>query len=220
MTNSKDVDRSSAVETVASVTGVLVGLTGFEHGLLETLQGNFSMSRGVIEAIGPAQRFWAYGTEPAYTLVPNFLLTGVLAMSLGLIIMIWSAGFIERKRGAWILALLSVGLFLVGGGFAPLVLAVIPVIAATQIGRPLSWWRSHPSSRALDALARLWKWVFILFVFLCLLAMIVAIFGIPLVWIFDADATLEILSTMGNVTFFGLGPLCLIGAFAHDSRTR
>jgi hypothetical protein len=218
MTDTSGASKFNAMRIVASVTGILVGLTGFEHGLFEALQGNVTTSRGVIEAIGPAQRFWENGTEPAFTLVPNFLLTGVLAMIVGWIIMIWSAGYIERKRGAWILTLLTVGLFLVGGGFAPVVLAVIPVFAATQIGKPLTWWRSRQPSRTLEILAGLWKWVFPVFIFLCLLAVVVAIFGYPLLWFFNADGTLAVLSTMSNATFFGLGPLSLISAFAHDSK--
>ncbi len=218
MTSSNDVGNFSAMKAVASVTGILVGLTGFEHGLFEALQGNVSMSRGVIEAIGSAQRFWEHGMEPAFTLVPNFLLTGVLAMIVGLSIMIWSAAYVDRNFSAGILALLAVAVFLVGGGFAPPVLAVIPVIAATQIDKPLSWWRSRRPSQTLDFLAGSWKWAFTTFIALGLLAVVVAIFGYPLLWFVDADGTLATLSTMGNVTFFGLGPVSLISAFAHDSR--
>jgi hypothetical protein len=218
MTNTSEVNQFNAMRIVASVTGILVGLTGFEHGFFEILQGNVSLRVGVIDAIGPAQRLWELGTEPAYTLVPNFLVTGILAMIVGLTIIIWSAVYIDRKNGAWILGGLSVVVFLVGGGFAPLVLAVIPVIAATQNDKPLSWWRSHLPSRALDFLSKLWIWVYTTFVILCLLAMIVAILGYPFLWFMDADDTLKVLGTMGNIAFFGLGPLSLITAFAHDSK--
>lgn len=220
MRSTSDDNPTNAMRIVASVTGILVGLTGFEHGLFEVLQGNISMRVGVIDAIGPTQRLWENGTEPAFTLVPNFLVTGILAMFVGLMIMIWSFAYIDRKNGAWILVLLSVAVFLVGGGFSPLVLAVIPVIAATQIDKPLTRWRSHLLSRVLDILAGLWKWVFTTFVILCLLALIVAIFGYPVLWFMDADQTLVFLSTLGNVTFFGLGPVAIITAFAHDSKNQ
>lgn len=220
MTSTSGAGKFHAMRVVASVTGILVGLTGFEHGLFEVLQGNVPLRVGVIEAIGPAQRLWENATEPAYTIVPNFLVTGILAMIIGLMIMIWSATYIDRKNGAWILALLAIAVFLVGGGFAPLVLAVIPVVATTQIDKSLSWRRSYLPSLALDFLSRLWIWVFTTFAVLCLLALIIAVFGYPVLWFVDADQTLAFLSTLGNVTFFGLGPLSLITAFAYDSKNR
>jgi hypothetical protein len=49
----------SATRAVTSTLGVLVGLAGIEHGFFEMLQGNITPSSMMIEAIGPAQRFWA-----------------------------------------------------------------------------------------------------------------------------------------------------------------
>ena len=62
-----------ATRAVASTLGVLVGLAGVEHGIFEMFQGNVAPSDFMIEAIGPVQRFWEFGTERALTVVPNFL---------------------------------------------------------------------------------------------------------------------------------------------------
>jgi hypothetical protein len=111
--------KSSATRIVASTFGILVGLAGIEHGFFEMLQGNVKPDSVLFAAIGPEQRFWEYGTEHAFTLVPSLLVTGILAMIIGLLVIVWSAKSIQRRYGAGVLLLLSILLFLVGGGFAP-----------------------------------------------------------------------------------------------------
>ena len=69
----------SATRAVASTFGVLVGLAGMEHGFFEMLQGNVTPSGIMIDAIGTEQRFWEYATETALTIIPNFLITGILS---------------------------------------------------------------------------------------------------------------------------------------------
>jgi MFS family permease len=207
---------TSATRVIASTSGILVGVAGMEHGLFEILQGNVRPGGLVIEAIGPAQRLWEHGAEPAFTVIPNMLITGILAMAVGLLVIIWSGAFIDRKYGPLVMMLLSIALFLVGGGFAPLVLAVLPVAAATGINRPLTWWRRHLPPKLRGFLAGLWAWSLIVFALLCLFAMGVAIFGYPLLWFFSADHTVNLLSSLGNVTFFILGPVAVLTALAYD----
>lgn len=103
---------NSATRAVASTLGVLVGLAGVEHGFFELLQGNVTPSDLMIDAIGPSQRFWEYGTERALTVVPNFFVTGILAIVFGLLVTIWAGWFIDRKYGAGVLMLLSIVLWL------------------------------------------------------------------------------------------------------------
>jgi len=101
-----------ATRAVASTLGVLVGLAGIEHGFFEMLQGNVTPSDIMIDAIGPAQRFWEYGTESALTIIPNFFVTGIVAIIVGLLVTIWAGAFIDRKYGAGVLMLLSIILWL------------------------------------------------------------------------------------------------------------
>ena len=57
-----------------SVIGTLLGMAGFlNHGIFEILQGNNPTNGLYIEAIGKQHRFWLYGTEGAFTLIPNLL---------------------------------------------------------------------------------------------------------------------------------------------------
>jgi len=77
----------SATRLVGTVLGVFAGLLGLEHGYFEILQGNVKPSSALIHAIGPPckpEKVW-HGCEPAMTLVPNFLITGILATILSLL---------------------------------------------------------------------------------------------------------------------------------------
>lgn len=65
----------------ASIIGVLLGMGGFiNHGFFEVLQGYTSTNGYFIEGIGKANRFWVHGTEAAFTIIPNFLVTGICVM--------------------------------------------------------------------------------------------------------------------------------------------
>ena len=146
----------SALRATASVFGVYAGLLGMEHGFFETLQGNVAPKGIRILAVRPPGLPFPFGHEPAMTLIPNFLVTGILAMIFGLLIVIWAAMFVQKKHGAVVLFLLSIILLLVGGGFGPITLLIIASIAAARIDEPLIWWRSHLSANTRRLLAKLW----------------------------------------------------------------
>ena len=110
--------------------GVLFGISGITHGIGETLQGNTPTPGLIINAIAAGSPWtrWPEGGEGAFTIVPNFLLTGILAIIVGLVIIVWSLGFVQRRSGALVYLLLFVLLFLVGGGIAQ----VIPIRCIVQ----------------------------------------------------------------------------------------
>src|SRR3990172_13342970 len=191
----------SATRVVASTLGAVVGLAGMEHGFFEMLQGNVTPSGLVIDAIGPAQKLWLGATEPALTVIPNFLVSGILAMIVGALVTIWAVAFVQRKYGALILLLLSIVLFLVGGGSPPIFLGVVASLVATRINKPLAWWHAHLSVNVRGFLAKLWPWSMIVFVFMFWFAVAIAITGWPIV-VFDANGTnaLPILSLLGYVS--------------------
>ncbi len=206
---------NGATKTVASTFGVLVGLAGIEHGLLEMLQGNVTPNDIMIDAIGPAQRFWEYASEPALTIIPNFLVTGVLAMIFGLLVTIWACAFIDKKYGARILFLLSIILWLVGGGFAPIIMSILASLTATRISNPLKWWRAHLPVNFRCFLSKLWPWSIIAYVLVFAMGVEIAIFGYPLLWVFDANVTYTIQWTSALIMVV-LWPVSIITAFAHD----
>ena len=173
----------------------------------------------MIDAIGPAQRFWEYGTERALTIIPNFLATGILAIVFGLLVTIWAGYYIDKKYGARVLMLLSIILWLVGGGFAPIFMAIFAGVAATRINKPLNWWRAHLPAFTRGFLAKLWPWSIISFVVVFVIGVEIAIFGYPLLWFYSADVTFSIQYSLAYI-MVGFMPVSILTAFAHDIQRR
>ncbi len=115
----------------ASILGIFAGLGGgVFHGIGEVLQGNLAPEGIYIQAY-PAMQ--ATAGEPALTIVPNFLYTGILAIILGIIVTIWAGAFVGKKNGGWILILLTIVMLLVGGGIVPVIIGVVGGIIGTRI---------------------------------------------------------------------------------------
>lgn len=167
-----------ATRIIVTTIGVLLGVAGFEHGFFEVLQGNTPTDGLIIQAIGDAQQMWYYGTEEAFTLVPNFLITGMLAMIISLAIIVWSIGFLHIKHGATVLGLLFILLFLFGGGIAAQVI-IAPFVwsAATRINKPLTWWRKRLPENVRRVLAQLWPYTLGLGSLSFIIGLFIAIFG-------------------------------------------
>jgi len=125
----------------ASATGSYAGLLGLEHGFFETLQGNLRPGRIMIYAIAapPCQpaAVW-HGCEPAMTLIPNYLATGVLAILASLIVLVWSARFVIGRNGGLTLILLSLLMIPVGGGFFPPLFGIIAGLIGTRLAKSRS----------------------------------------------------------------------------------
>src|SRR4030043_1470676 len=207
----------SATRVIASTLGAIVGLAGVEHGFFEVLQGNAAPSDLVIDAIGPAQKLWPGATEPALTIIPNFFVTGILAMIVGLLVTIWAVAFVQRKYGGAVLLLLSFILFFVGGGSPPIFLGIIASVVATRINKPLTWWRAHLPVNVRGFLAKLWPWSTIAFALIFWFAGVIAITGWPLMLFLDANTTntLPILTLLGYISD-GLMFLAIFAGFAYD----
>src|SRR6516164_6179943 len=136
---------NTSTRVVATVLGISAGLLGLEHGYFETRQGSVVSSGLLINAIGspcqPSQEWHA--CEPAMTVVPNLLLTGMLTILCSLLVLIWAAMFVHRRHGGMILLLLAITLTLVGGGFVTLLLGIVAGVAGAKIHAPLLWWRAQ-----------------------------------------------------------------------------
>jgi len=112
----KEDEVNRTTKTITSILGIMLAIAGLDHGFFETLQGNTATNGLIIQAIGDAQQMWVHGTEEAFTIVPNFLITGPLAIAVSIAIMIWSVRFMDTKHGSTVFMLLFALLFLVGGG--------------------------------------------------------------------------------------------------------
>lgn len=145
-----------AAKTVTAMIGTVFGLSGFVHGLLETMQGYTPTNGLFIEAIGEAQRMWEFGREPAFTLIPNFLITGIAAMIVSIAAIVWSIGFMHRKNAHLVFLLLFTASLFVGAGVAQVLIFPIIWAFSTRIRKPLITWRKLLKGRVRSVLARIW----------------------------------------------------------------
>jgi hypothetical protein len=153
-------ESQNAVGLTAGIYGIYAGILGVEHGFFETLQGNTAPAHLRIFAVSRELPF-PFGHEPAMTLIPNYMATGIAAMLCGLAICVWSSRFVRGKRGEVVLASLSVLLLLAGGGFGPISLLVVACIAASRIGMPLKTRLSRNLFGPPHLLARAWPWLLV-----------------------------------------------------------
>jgi hypothetical protein len=151
-----------STKTVATWLGIVAGIAGLEHGYFAFIQGNTPIPGLAFPSWGPPcvpEEIW-HSCEPAMSIIPNFLITGILAMLFSLALIVWAGWFVQRRHGGWVQMAISVLLLLFGGGFFPPIIGFIGGLAGTQINRPLS---GQPS-RLTRFAARLWPWSLVIFV--------------------------------------------------------
>ena len=194
-----------ATRITASALGTAAGIAGLEHGIFEILQGNIPTPGLVITSMGPPcipEETWN-GCEPAMTILPSFLYSGILTVLISLAILAWSLAFIQRRHGGLVLILLSTALLLFGGGFFPPIIGICGGAAGTQINRPTHRKPGGVFSRA----AWLWPWPLVI-----LVTWLLVMF--PLGTFFN-DFLQEIM-LYGMCLIISLLPLSIISAYAWD----
>jgi hypothetical protein len=195
-----------ATRIAALSIGTLAGFAGLVHGYFEILQGNNRPISFIFPSMGPScvpEIAW-HACEPAMTILPNFLVTGVLTVILGLLVMIWSVGFIQRKNGGIVLIMLSVILLFVGSGFFPPLIGLIGGVAGTRINKPLM---GKPGSITRFA-ARLWPWPLVILVAWSFIQYAVGYFFNDL---FKRNIV------FGLLLIVTMLPLSIYTAYAHDA---
>ncbi len=166
------------VHLTASTMSVLLALASMlNHGIFEIRQGFTATDGFFIEAISKADRFWLHGTEGAFTLVPNFLVTGVIVLLLGLALILFALRYLSGPKGAWILLLFFVLLTLFGGGIGHLVVFLPTWAFATRIHAPLRWYEEKIPAGVRGIGSRLWLASLIAACFSWLVVMELGIFG-------------------------------------------
>lgn len=205
---------NTATRKIAATLGTIFGISGISHGFFETLQGNTPTNGMFISAIGEAQRMWPHGSEPAFTLIPNFLITGIAAMLVGLAIIVWSIGYIHRKNGAIVLLLLFIVLLLVGGGVAQILFFPWICLVASRINKPLVWWRKVLPVTYQSRLGKAWLWSLVTGSALMVFVLVIGITGfVP--GLSDADTIMMVMLCCLAAELVIL-PLTFISGFAHD----
>ena len=205
---------NKATRINVATLGTIFGISGMSHGFFEALQGNVPTRGLFIFAIGEAQKMWPHGNEPAFTIIPNFLLTGIAAMIVGLSIIIWSLGFVHKKNGPTVFILIFILLLMVGGGVAQILFFPFIWLVSTRINQPLAWWRKVLPIKFQEPLAKVWPWFLVVSATLLVCALIIATTGfVPAVN--DPEVVLSIMLFCLGMEVLAL-PLTFVAGFAHD----
>jgi hypothetical protein len=168
---------NKATTLITSVFGVALAVGAFHHGFFEFLQGNTATHGILIQAIGQQQRYWIHGTEEAITIIPNFLVTGLLAMAISVFAAVWSVKYINTKHGSSVFLSTFIVLTLVGGGLAQIVF-FLPIWAySTRMGKSLDFWSKLFPKNVRRKLRRIWPFSAALVVISFMIALESSIFG-------------------------------------------
>ncbi|NDJ60547.1 MAG: hypothetical protein GYB67_05440 [Chloroflexi bacterium] len=203
-----------ATRIVVTVMAVVFALSGILHGYYETLQGNTPTDGLMIAAVGEAFLHWEEGQEPALTIIPNFLITGLAAITVSVAIIIWAVGFLHTQHGATIMLLLFLISFFVGAGVAQIIFFPMLWGLAVNINRPLAWWRRRLPAGSRRVLARLWPWAITAGALLMLITLEISFFGL-FPGVTDPQALLGLMGLCLLLALI-LFPLSFVGAIAAD----
>jgi len=177
-------------------------------GFFEVRQGNVVPDGRWISYIGPEYIMWQDSTYDAFTIIPTLYVTGILTIITSILMLVWSVGFIQGKRGPTVMFLLSVILFLVGGAKV-LDIGTLASIVASRIDRPLTWLRSHMSLNLRFMLTRVWPWSLAIYMLISL-----SLLGLTILGVNDAGL-LSLITILAAVMFIPI-PLMIVGGFAYD----
>lgn len=187
--------------------GVLAGVMGMEHGLGEVWQGNRPTGGIFIESWPGSAFFEIMAGEPAMTLIPNYLATGLLAIFFSCLFLF----VVLRPRPDLRVVLAVLGLMLItGSGFGPPLVGLIVVLIALKRDSPLRGWRKLPAG--LHATLRdMWPWSF----GLCMLGWLMIFPGAALIAHFTGRDDASLMFVPISVGF-ALIPVTLLLGFSRD----
>lgn len=139
----RETKRINRTRILVVIMGILTGFGGALHGIFETLQTNKPSGGIFSETLG------------GFTIIHNFRISGIIAVITGVSIIFWTILFIHKKYGPIIYLLLSIILFLAGGGVAQVLGFLMTWAVATRINKPLTWSRKWSGSFR-KLLSKLW----------------------------------------------------------------
>jgi hypothetical protein len=205
-----EVVMNRVTSTLFLTLGILAGVMGIEHGIGEVLEG-YRPTDGVFILSWPDSAFFAImAGEPAMTIIPNYLVTGVLAIFFsGAFLIVLMKPALAGNDMLKLFALLIL-MLLTGGGFGPPILGIIAVLIALKRNSQLKAWSRLPF-KLHSVLSRLWPWSF----GLCLLGWLM---------LFPGAAFIAYLTGMDHALLMGIPilvaflfiPITLLLGFSRD----
>ncbi|WP_347355092.1 hypothetical protein [Intrasporangium sp.] len=136
------------------VLGLLAALNGLDHGVGAITQGPGSPPNRLFQSWANVDAFDPLGGEPALTLIPDLLVSGLLAVLTAITLGAWATVCPERRHSGLVIVGLSLLLLLVGGGFGPPLLGIVVGLLAMRIGSMTS----RPVGPVTRLAARLCPW--------------------------------------------------------------
>jgi hypothetical protein len=153
-TRARDPVTRSATRTSVTVLGLLAALNGVDHGIGAISQGPGAPPALVYESWGHVEAFEPLSGEPALTLIPDLLVSGLVTSVVAIALGVWVTLWPDRRRSGPVVLGLAVLLLLVGGGFGPPLLGLVVGLLAIRIDAT----RSRPVGSVARLGARLWPW--------------------------------------------------------------
>ena len=201
---------NKATTTLFLTLGILAGIMGIEHGIGEVLEG-YRPTDGIFILSWPDSEFFEIMSgEPAMTIVPNYLVTGMLAIFFScLFLVVFVKSSLDRKAITVLFGLLLL-MLLTGGGFGPPILGMIAVLIALKRNSPLNQWSRLPS-RVHRVLGILWPWSF----GLCLMGWVMLFPGAALI-VFLTGVDSALLMIIPILIAFVFIPITLLLGFSRD----
>lgn len=204
--NIKETYYNRSTRIFVLILGVLTGFSGLGHGFAEIIQGN-KPTVDILTRIG------------AFSIIPNYLITGIVTSIISVAIIFWSINSIHKKFGPIIYLLLSLLLFLFGGGFAQIIGVLLTWAVATRINKPLKFWGKIMAGKRLNIFAKMWTFnITAAFSFL--------IIGIGMWLVLIPPGEAHAISVTHYITWFSLLIgliflfLAIISGFARDIKLR
>jgi hypothetical protein len=200
----------NATRSIAIALGLMASFTGMISGIFEILQGNVP-AEFKFSVVGPEFSMWEDSTYSAYTIIPNFLITGIITFLISFLVAVWVIFFLHKRYGSLIMVFLSLGQFFTGGGIA-IDVAILSAIMATQINRPLNWWKKITPVWMRNILSIFWPWAFALFILLSLAIFTLTILGV------NSPGCQQAIVIIAGILFFPI-LFSVFGSFSRDLQT-
>jgi cation transport ATPase len=192
-----------------SAFGVITAFAGIEHGIGEILQGNHAPAGVIIESWPGSPFFRMLAGEPAMTIIPNLLATGILTILTTLFFLLWSTLWNHKKIAGWMMILSAIAMLLSGAGMSPPILVIILSVATIIMNTPSRSKRPYQPSRFQQLRAKLWPGSLII----SLATWLLVIPGLPLL---DYYGNVNNPTLVVVLVLFALGTLLLTLIFARS----
>ena len=197
----------SATRITVTAQGELAAAVGVEHGLGAIAQGTGSPPGLVFQSWPDAASFDVLDGEPAMTMIPDLLVTGILAVLISVALGIWTVRVARHPRWGLGLLALSALLLLCGGGFGPPLLGMVAGLLATRVGH--TW--STPYGHATEVAARFWPWPLVA----AIASFVLLVPGLPLLYAAQGPVAPELVGLLVLIAFTSTGAAVVV-ARAHD----